>query len=53
MNNVDIDEIGDVRDALDMKEEFYTRGIFDSVKLDEGNLDDKRVEMPQLECSIL
>ena len=54
MNDVDIDEIGDVRDALDIKEEFYTRGIFDSLKVgDETNINDKRTEMPQLDCVIL
>ncbi len=53
MNDVDIDEVGDVRDALDIKEEFYTRGIFDSLKVGEGNLDDKRSEMPELKCTIL
>lgn len=54
MNDVDIDEIGDVSDALDIKEEFYTRGIFDSLKLgDETNINDKRTEMPQLNCVIL
>ena len=53
MNDVDIDEIGDVRDALDIKEEFYTRGIFDSLKVGEGDLNDKRSEMPTLKCVIL
>lgn len=56
MNDVDIDEIGDVQDALDIniKEEFYTRGAFDSLKVgDESNLNAKRTEMPQLNCVIL
>ncbi len=50
MNDVDIDEIGDVYDALGIKEKF---GIFDSMKISEGNLADKRTEMPQMDCVIL
>jgi hypothetical protein len=62
MNDVDIDEIGDVADALDLKittNEYFgsgsgqKRGIFDSAKLDDPNMDAKRTEMPQLNCTIL
>jgi hypothetical protein len=51
MNDVDIDEIGDVYDALDIKEKFG--GIFDSMKINDGSLNDKRSEMPQMDCVIL
>jgi hypothetical protein len=58
MNDVDIDEIGDVADALDLKitvnEHFgQKRGIFDGAKMDDPNMDTKRTEMPQLNCTIL
>ena len=62
MNDVDIDEIGDVADALDLKikvNEYFgsgsgqKRGIFDGAKLDDPNMDAKRTEMPQLKCTIL
>lgn len=60
MNDVDIDEIGDVADALDLKgqvAEYFgsgqNRGIFDSLKVDDGTNGAKRNEMPQLECCIL
>ena len=51
MNDVDIDEIGDVYDALGIKEKFG--GIFDSMKVSDGSLNDKRTEMPQMDCVIL
>ncbi len=51
MNDVDIDEIGDVYDALGIKEKFG--GIFDSMKVSDGSLNDKRSEMPQMNCVIL
>ena len=58
MNDVDIDEIGDVADALDLKinEHFGSgqrRGIFDSAKIEDSDMNAIRPEMPQLNCTIL
>jgi hypothetical protein len=64
MNDVDIDEIGDVSDALDLDlnskvNEYFgsgsgqKRGIFDSAKVTNSNMDSSRTEMPQLKCTIL
>ena len=62
MNDVDIDEIGDVSDALDLNlkgNEYFAsgsgqkRGIFDSGKIKDPNMDANRSEMPQLKCTIL
>ena len=62
MNDVDIDEIGDVSDALDLNlkdtdlEHFgsgQNRGIFDSLKVNEAGANSQRQDMPQLKCVIL
>jgi len=51
MNDVDIDEIGDVYDALGIKEKFV--GMFDSMKVNQDGIANKRNEMPQMKCVIL